>query len=47
VVTEVRKRMRHYADLRVAVRNASSFNIGGGNFDIDFLDPRARADGAG
>jgi HAE1 family hydrophobic/amphiphilic exporter-1 len=36
VVTEVRKRMRRYPDLRVAVRNASSFNIGGGNFDIDF-----------
>jgi HAE1 family hydrophobic/amphiphilic exporter-1 len=32
----VRKLMKRYPDLRVAVRNASSFNIGGGNFDIDF-----------
>ena len=26
-----------YTDLRVSVRNVPSFNIGGGNFDIDFV----------
>ena len=36
VMTEVRKRVRKFSDLRVAVRNVSSFNIGGGNFEIDF-----------
>jgi HAE1 family hydrophobic/amphiphilic exporter-1 len=36
VTMAVRKLMKRYPDLRVAVRNASAFNIGGGNFDIDF-----------
>ncbi|HSK75396.1 MAG TPA: efflux RND transporter permease subunit [Thermoanaerobaculia bacterium] len=36
VMTEVRKRLSKFRDLRPAVRNISSFNIGGGNFDIDF-----------
>jgi HAE1 family hydrophobic/amphiphilic exporter-1 len=36
VVLAVRKKLKAYTDLRVAVRNASAFNIGGGNFDIDF-----------
>jgi HAE1 family hydrophobic/amphiphilic exporter-1 len=36
VMTEVRKKLRRYKDLRIAVRNAPSFNIGSGNFDIDF-----------
>jgi HAE1 family hydrophobic/amphiphilic exporter-1 len=36
VMMQVRKLMKRYPDLRVAVRNASAFNIGGGNFDIDF-----------
>jgi HAE1 family hydrophobic/amphiphilic exporter-1 len=36
VMQDVRARMRKFHDLRVAVRNVPSFNIGGGNFDIDF-----------
>jgi HAE1 family hydrophobic/amphiphilic exporter-1 len=35
VMVEVRKKLRRYGDLRVSVRNAPSFNIGGGNFEID------------
>jgi HAE1 family hydrophobic/amphiphilic exporter-1 len=37
VMQEIRKRMRKYAPLRVSVRNATSFNLGGGNFEIDFV----------
>jgi HAE1 family hydrophobic/amphiphilic exporter-1 len=37
VMMEVRSKMRRYPDLRVAVRNPPSFNIGGGSFDIDFV----------
>jgi hydrophobe/amphiphile efflux-1 (HAE1) family protein len=37
VMQEVRQRMQKYAPLRFSVRNAPSFNIGGGNFDIDFV----------
>lgn len=37
VMQEVRKRLRKYRDLRCSVRNAPSFNIGGGNFEIDFV----------
>jgi HAE1 family hydrophobic/amphiphilic exporter-1 len=33
---EVRRRLAKFAPLRFSVRNAPSFNIGGGNFDIDF-----------
>src|SRR5437016_2299756 len=33
VMQEVRQRMQKYAPLRFSVRNAPSFNIGGGNFD--------------
>ena len=36
VMTEVRKRLSKFKDLRTGVRNVSSFNIGGGNWDIDF-----------
>jgi HAE1 family hydrophobic/amphiphilic exporter-1 len=36
VMQEIRRRMKKFAPIRVAVRNAPSFNIGGGNFDIDF-----------
>jgi HAE1 family hydrophobic/amphiphilic exporter-1 len=36
VMTEARKKLKRYKDLRVAVRNLPSFNIGGGNFEIDF-----------
>jgi HAE1 family hydrophobic/amphiphilic exporter-1 len=36
VMVDVRKRLAKFPDLRCSVRNAPSFNIGGGNFDIDF-----------
>lgn len=36
VMADVRKKLASYKDLRCAVRNAPSFNIGGGNWDIDF-----------
>ncbi|HEX8068615.1 MAG TPA: efflux RND transporter permease subunit [Pyrinomonadaceae bacterium] len=36
VMQEVRRRLRKYAPMRTGVRNAPSFNLGGGNFDIDF-----------
>jgi hydrophobic/amphiphilic exporter-1 (mainly G- bacteria), HAE1 family len=36
VMQAVRQRLRKYQDLRCAVRNQQSFNIGGGNWDIDF-----------
>jgi HAE1 family hydrophobic/amphiphilic exporter-1 len=36
VMNEVRGRLRKYKDLRASVRNIQSFNIGGGNADIDF-----------
>ncbi len=36
VMTEVRKRLGKFTDLRSSVRNIQSFNIGGGNNDIDF-----------
>ena len=36
VMNEVRARLRKFRELRCSVRNARSFNIGGGNFDIDF-----------
>jgi HAE1 family hydrophobic/amphiphilic exporter-1 len=36
VMLAVRKRLAKYKDLRCAVRNIQSFNIGGGGFDIDF-----------
>ena len=29
-------KLRKYRDLRISVRNAPSFNIGGGNYEIDF-----------
>jgi hydrophobe/amphiphile efflux-1 (HAE1) family protein len=35
VMQEVRKKLKRYSDLRTQVRNAPSFNIGGGNFEID------------
>jgi HAE1 family hydrophobic/amphiphilic exporter-1 len=37
VMQEVRRRMQKYAPFRFGVRNAPSFNIGGGNNDIDFV----------
>ncbi len=36
VMVEVRRRLQRYPELRCSVRNAPSFNIGGGNFEIDF-----------
>ena len=37
VMQEVRTRLQKYAPFRCNVRNAPSFNIGGGNFEIDFV----------
>jgi len=36
VMQEIRGRLRKYKDLRTGVRNAQSFNIGGGGAEIDF-----------
>ena len=36
VMLAVRKKLRRYRDLRVSVRNVPSFNIGAGNWEIDF-----------
>ncbi|MEY2933572.1 MAG: putative rane protein, partial [Pseudomonadota bacterium] len=35
VMQEVRRKLRKYPELRCSVRNFPSFNIGGGNFEID------------
>ena len=37
VMQEVRRRLRKFPDLRTSVRNAPSFNIGGGGWEIDFV----------
>jgi HAE1 family hydrophobic/amphiphilic exporter-1 len=37
VMQEVRRRLARLPDLRTSVRNAPSFNTGGGSFDIDFI----------
>ncbi len=37
VMQQIRARVRKYKDLRIAVRNLQTFNIGGGNFDLDFI----------
>jgi HAE1 family hydrophobic/amphiphilic exporter-1 len=36
VMLEVRRRLLRYPELRCSVRNAPSFNIGGGNAELDF-----------
>ncbi len=36
VMLEVRSRLARFRDLRCSVRNAPSFSLGGGNFEIDF-----------
>jgi HAE1 family hydrophobic/amphiphilic exporter-1 len=36
VMTEVRRRLAKFTDFRSSVRNLQSFNIGGGNWDIDY-----------
>ena len=45
VMGEVRRRLSALKGLRCSVRNAPAFNIGGGNFDIDFslLGPELEA----
>jgi HAE1 family hydrophobic/amphiphilic exporter-1 len=37
VMQQLRGRLAKFTDLRTSVRNAPSFNIGGGNWDIDFV----------
>jgi HAE1 family hydrophobic/amphiphilic exporter-1 len=37
VMQEIRRRLSRFTDLRTSVRNAPSFNIGGGNWEIDFV----------
>ncbi|HEX4959699.1 MAG TPA: efflux RND transporter permease subunit [Thermoanaerobaculia bacterium] len=37
VMSEIRRRLGKFKDLRCGVRNVASFNIGGGNWDIDFI----------
>ena len=37
VMAEARGRLRKFGDLRTAVRNAPAFNLGGGNYEIDFV----------
>jgi HAE1 family hydrophobic/amphiphilic exporter-1 len=37
VMQRLRALGRRFPDVRVAVRNLQSFNIGGGNFDVDFI----------
>ena len=37
VMQQIRRRLAKYKDLRAGVRNIQGFNIGGGNFDIDFV----------
>jgi hydrophobic/amphiphilic exporter-1 (mainly G- bacteria), HAE1 family len=37
VMQELRGRLAKYRDLRISVRNAPSFNIGGGSWEIDFV----------
>lgn len=37
VMQSVRQRLKQFGSLRIAVRNFPAFNIGGGNFDIDFI----------
>ena len=37
VMQKVRAQLRKFTDLRTSVRNLPSFNIGGGNWEIDFV----------
>ena len=37
IMSEVRKRLRRFTDLKCGVRPLRSFNIGGGNYEIDFV----------
>ena len=42
VMNKVRRAMKKYRDVSVAVRGFPSFNLGGGNFDIDLSVSRPR-----
>ncbi len=48
VMQQIRARLSKFSDLRISVRNLPSFNIGGGNWEIDFVlrgpDLKALAD---
>lgn len=37
VMQEVRRRLKRYADVHTHVRNAPSFNLGSGNWELDFV----------
>ncbi len=37
VMQQIRGKLRKYRELRTSVRNIQGFNIGGGNFEIDFM----------
>jgi HAE1 family hydrophobic/amphiphilic exporter-1 len=37
VMQEARRRLKRFSDVRITVRNYAAFNIGGGNFEIDFV----------
>jgi len=37
VMQRIRAELRKYRELRTSVRNVQGFNIGGGNFEIDFM----------
>jgi HAE1 family hydrophobic/amphiphilic exporter-1 len=37
IMQEVRQRLRKLRDMRITIRNFAGFNIGGGNFDIDYV----------
>ena len=37
VMAQARARMSKFRDLRIAIRNAPAFNLGGGNYEIDFV----------
>jgi HAE1 family hydrophobic/amphiphilic exporter-1 len=36
VVTEIRRRLKKFNELRISVRNPQTFSLGGPNYDIDF-----------
>ncbi len=36
LMQDIRAKLRRYKDVRIAVRSFSAFNLGGGNYDIDF-----------
>ena len=37
VKAEIRARLRKFRDVRISVRDYPSFNVGGGNFEVDFV----------